>query len=233
MALKRCKQCGILKPVDAFRQYTYSKTRELDGRYRICRECESINSSYNKAIKQLTQLGITDHSDESLSKLVCCTNDIKSKAAEIIMRVRSLYTLLESQGHTVPKVGSRNKSLTSEASQSQTEKSIDKLMAFYGAGDATPKASTQGSTIDPDVPMDEIPEDLRDWLDGDMNVWVEKNLSPEYLQDMVYESLKAKYRPQIGFDRDKGLPIYDDTYKVILNAILRRFDEYEEVMADG
>ena len=51
---------------------------------------------------------------------------------------------------------------------------------------------------------------------------------PEYLQETVYESLKAKYRPQIGVDKQTYLPIYDDTYKNVLNQILRRFDDYEE-----
>ena len=57
-------------------------------------------------------------------------------------------------------------------------------------------------------------------------------MSPEYLQETVYESLKAKYRPQTGFNRDTGMPIYDDTYKAELNQILRLFDEYEEAVAE-
>ena len=67
-------------------------------------------------------------------------------------------------------------------------------------------------------------------LDQDPSEWVEKGLSPEYLQETVYESLKAKYRPQLGYDSERGLPIYDDTFKDVLNQILRRFDDYEDSM---
>ena len=48
----------------------------------------------------------------------------------------------------------------------------------------------------------------------------------------MYESLKAKYRPQLGYDSERGLPIYDDTFKDVLNQILRRFDDYEDSMEE-
>ena len=70
------------------------------------------------------------------------------------------------------------------------------------------------------------------WLEQDVNEWVENGLSPEYLQETVYESLKAKYRPQLGYDSERGLPIYDDTFKDVLNQILRRFDDYEDSMEE-
>ena len=54
------------------------------------------------------------------------------------------------------------------------------------------------------------------------------NTSGDHLQ-----SLKAKYRPQTGVDKETYLPIYDDTYREVLNQILRKFDDYEEQYAGG
>lgn len=51
---------------------------------------------------------------------------------------------------------------------------------------------------------------------------------PEYYQETVYEDLKKKYRQQIGFDTQTDLPIFDDTYREILQTILARFDVYED-----
>ena len=51
---------------------------------------------------------------------------------------------------------------------------------------------------------------------------------PEYYQEVVYEDLKAKYRPVLRIDKDTMLPVYDDTYKSELAEIAARFDEYED-----
>ena len=81
-----------------------------------------------------------------------------------------------------------------------------------------------------DIP-EEVPDELQHWLETDMDEWLEADLSPEFLQETIYESLKAKYRPQKGIDRERFIPIYDDTYRDVLNMILRRFDEYEEKLS--
>lgn len=92
-------------------------------------------------------------------------------------------------------------------------------MQFY-ADPATPITTT--------VELSEaaLPKDLEHWLSVDTSEW--RDMSPEYLQETVYESLKAKYRPQTGVDPNTSLPIYDNTYRDVLNQILRRFDDYEE-----
>ena len=105
---------------------------------------------------------------------------------------------------------------------------VDKLFAMYGE---KPAAATVAATVV--APTSEVPDELQAWLDADPAEWQAKELSPEYLQETIYESLKAKYRPQIGVDRDTYLPIYDDTYKDVLNQILRKFDDYEEQYAGG
>ena len=64
----------------------------------------------------------------------------------------------------------------------------------------------------------------------DLNQWLTKDLTedPEYYQDTIYEALKKKYRPQLAIDTDTLMPVYDDTYKEVLDAILTRFDTYED-----
>lgn len=60
--------------------------------------------------------------------------------------------------------------------------------------------------------------------------WLTEPLTeePEYYQEEVYDELKAKYRPQIRIDTATMLPVYDDTYKDVLDQISDRFDEYED-----
>lgn len=207
MALKRCKQCGMLKEENCFRPYTYSRNKSEPSRYRICRDCESINTTYRRTREQLDKGGLTIEESSSLS--------------ETLTKITKLYRALEAKGLQVPEYGIKKKKPAAEAA-------VDKLLAFYGQ---QPQEQARQSTVDIPTEID-IPEDLNVWLTQDVNEWAEKGLSPEYLQETVYESLKAKYRPQLGYDPERGLPIYDDTFKEILNQILRRFDDYEDSMEE-
>ena len=42
------------------------------------------------------------------------------------------------------------------------------------------------------------------------------------------EELREKYRPMLEINKQTMMPVYDDTYKSILDQILARFDEYED-----
>lgn len=205
MALKRCKQCGMLKEEHCFRPYTYSRSKNEPSRYRICRDCESINTTYRRAREQYDQGGLPPEESRALG--------------ETIAKISKLYATLEAKGLQVPEYGVKKK-------KPAAEEAVDKLLAFYGQ---QPQEQARQSTVDIPTEID-IPDDLRVWLEQDVNEWAEKGLSPEYLQETVYESLKAKYRPQLGYDSERGLPIYDDTFKDVLNQILRRFDDYEDSM---
>lgn len=207
MALKRCKQCGMLKEETCFRPYTHSRGKSEPSRYRICRDCESINTTYRRAREQYDAGGLSVSESCSLG--------------ETINKISRLYAALEAKGLQVPEYGVKKK-------KSAAESAVDKLLAFYGQ---QPKEQARQSTVD--IPMEiDIPDDLKVWLEQDVNEWNEKGLSPEYLQETVYESLKAKYRPQLGYDSERGLPIYDDTFKDVLNRILKRFDDYEDSMEE-
>ena len=77
------------------------------------------------------------------------------------------------------------------------------------------------------VKVPDIPAELSHWLTEPLTE------EPEYYQDEVYEQLKAKFRPQTKIDPDTMLPVYDDTYKLVLDKILERFDNYEDAYYDG
>lgn len=196
--VKRCVQCGMLKDIEEYRQYTYSRNNETPGRYRVCKACESINASYRRAKASLTEQG-------------GLASGAAQKALDTVERTEQLYAVLEKRGLRVPK----------ENTVTQVS-ALEQLLNFYQAPIVVPKQSTVAV---------QIPEELQRWLNADSAEWIKAEISPEYLQETVYESLKNKYRPQIGVDKETYLPIYDDTYKSILNDILKRFDDYEEECA--
>lgn len=197
----------MLKEETCFRPYTHSRGKSEPSRYRICRDCESINTTYRRAREQLDKGGL------SLAE--------SSQLSETVSKILQLYRALEAKGLQVPEYGVKKK-------KSAAETAVDKLLAFYGQ---QPQEQARQSTVDIPTEID-IPEDLNIWLTQDVNEWIEKGLSPEYLQETVYESLKAKYRPQLGYDSERGLPIYDDMFKDVLNRILKRFDDYEDSMEE-
>lgn len=197
----------MLKEETCFRPYTHSRGKSEPSRYRICRDCESINTTYRRTREQLDKGGLSLVESSQLS--------------ETVSKILQLYRALEAKGLQVPEYGVKKK-------KSAAETAVDKLLAFYGQ---QPQEQARQSTVDIPTEID-IPEDLNIWLTQDVNEWIEKGLSPEYLQETVYESLKAKYRPQLGYDSERGLPIYDDTFKDVLNRILKRFDDYEDSMEE-
>ena len=91
------------------------------------------------------------------------------------------------------------------------------------------KYSQQAASLQGVVPAAQtisIPAELAKWLTEPLTE------APEYYQDEVYEQLKAKYRPQLRIDTDTMMPVYDDTYKGVLDKILDRFDAYEDEYYD-
>lgn len=66
------------------------------------------------------------------------------------------------------------------------------------------------------------PEELNKWLSEPLTE------EPDFYLDDVYEMLKKKYRPTIRIDGTTMLPVYDETYKTVLDQILERFYKYED-----
>lgn len=220
--MKRCTQCGLLKNVDDFRKYTYAREKNTDGRYRLCKQCETTNTTYRRLCKRLPEIKRnTAAGAEEYERLV----NMKE-------RIEGLYDMLAMRGLRVPgKAGEVQEKPSVEA---KVLHDVDQLFAMYGdapvshTGHVEPVQTRKSTVV---LPEAEVPDELQAWLDADPKEWRDKELSPEYLQETIYESLKAKYRPQIDVDRQTFMPIYDDTYKDVLNQILRKFDDYEEQYA--
>lgn len=73
----------------------------------------------------------------------------------------------------------------------------------------------------------DAPHDLIKWLSEPLTQ------EPDYYVDEVYEKLVDTYRPCIGIDKDKMMPVYDNKYKAILDKILERFTDYEDTYYEG
>lgn len=73
----------------------------------------------------------------------------------------------------------------------------------------------------------DAPSDLIKWLTEPLTQ------EPDYYMDDVYEKLVDTYRPCIGIDNEKMMPVYDEKYKVILDHILERFTDYEDTYYEG
>ena len=202
--MKRCKQCGILKSIEEFRKYPYAKENSTEGHFSTCRTCENMNSTY----RRLTKIVSPDE-----------------KTLDDIAKINQVYAVLESRGLHTPRIA-----VPTRRDTNTLETTVEEITRFY-ANNISHQIETVVDTIPVTKDISNIPDDLRYWLDTPFEVWREKGLDPEYLQETVYESLKAKYRPQIGVNQKTFLPLYDNTFQIELNAILRRFDDYEEESA--
>ena len=203
--VKRCIQCGMLKAEEDYREYTYSKANGTSGRYRVCKECEALNSRYKRLLKQNTLY------DEAI--------------VTELHNIEDCYRILMQKGLRTPL--NNTSKVSTKTPESDT---VEKLKSFY---QSVPVTAPRTAIAPEMLAAHGLPDDLMHWLMCPVSDWEENNLSPEYLQETIYESLKAKYRPQLGFDAEKGIPVYDNTYKDTLNEILRRFDDYEETYAES
>lgn len=202
--VKRCVQCGILKDESEFRRYKYSVLKHTEGRYRICRACEAINANYKQSKVWVETHKYGDDPDKF------------NRINGFVVNTEQLYKTLEAKGLRVPAAVA-----TEPRVKDDSFEQVQQLLQFHMSTSPQP-------AIQEELHKATVPDELQQWLNISPAVWIEEDISPEYLQETVYESLKAKYRPQIGVDRETYLPIYDDTYKQILNMILRKFDDYEE-----
>ena len=94
------------------------------------------------------------------------------------------------------------------------------LLADYETTEVAAAQSNEHKAVE--LESSNAPADLTKWLT------VELTEEPDYYQDTVYEQLRDKYRPVIEINQETLMPVYDDTYKDILNQILERFDDYED-----
>lgn len=192
---KVCKQCGKMKPLDAFRTYYGNRT----GTYNTCLSCEKINTREKYLRKKSNYSTISDSEAEELEK------------------IHILYKVQRAAGLQPPRLQEKNNSLADK---------LDDMIALYNKQEedlaAEAERSPEASPLSPATDEEFIPAELQMWRTNKLT------REPEYYQDTVYEGLREKFRPIKEIDKKTMMPVYDNTYKYILDEILARFDAYED-----
>ena len=148
----------------------------------------------------------------SREKYLTSKGDARTEAEEAELRqIHRLYECQLAVGLQPPVKQGRRKPLTDD---------LDSMIRKYTAIRDTEEAAPV--TIDTAAPYE-----LTRWLTEPLTK------DPDYYLDEVYEDLTAKYRPAKGINRSTMMPVYDDTYKDVLDRILERFNEYEDSYYDG
>lgn len=186
---KICKQCGKMKPLDAFRAYYGKRT----GTYNTCLDCEKINTREKYLRKK---------SENTM---------ISASEAEELEKIHLLYKVQRAAGMQPPRLQNENRSLVDE---------LDDMIALYSNQESDGTSDT--SPLSPATDEAFIPAELQMWRTSELT------REPEYYQDTVYEELREKFRPIKEIDQKTMMPVYDNTYKYILDEILARFDAYED-----
>jgi hypothetical protein len=170
------------------------------GYYNTCKSCEKINTRYKYLLKKRNTNGI-----ESLTENECAE----------LNKLDTLFELLRANGLQPPEFGSKHR-----RSDPDIMNTVDSLMQKHeqNFNELQELSDKVGMAV-----SGTVPQELQEWLTKDLS-----DNEPEYLQEVVYDALKAKYRPQTGLDSITMLPMFDNTYRDILNKILERFDAYEE-----
>ena len=145
------------------------------------------------------------------------------------------------------KINSREKYLSHkpELNESEVEElaKINELYVVQRAVGLRPPGTSNGRTIPLNESLDDMiskyavtasavpdnltaPAELLQWLTAELTK------EPDFYLDSIYETMRTKYRPQLSVDTDTMLPVYDDTYKAVLDKVLERFNEYEDTYYD-
>ena len=163
---------------------------------------------------------------------------------------KGTYTICK----TCEKINSRAKYLVAkgDALSSAEEAELDKIHELWnaqrlaglqppreGAGRKVPITESLDDMISKYKQQAEVVQEVvqavgAPGIPAELSKWLTEPLTeePEYYQDEVYDSLRAKYRPKTKIDPDTMLPMYDDTYLPVLEKILSRFDAYEDEYYD-
>lgn len=120
-------------------------------------------------------------------------------------KIYKLYEVQQAAGLKPPRRGGRSIQLGTDL-----DAMIDKYEAIYKA---------------PAVNVDDyanVPLELSGWLTCELTD------EPDIYINDVYEALCKKYRPVLSINQETMMPVHDDTYKGLLDAILKRFYDYED-----
>lgn len=168
------------------------------GTYRTCLDCERINTR-EKYLRRKSEGA-----------------DLSPQETVELERIHVLYHVQRQAGLQPPRTRTET---------SSTMDAVTNMLQEYAAQEskeATDALVNGKRPILPDAESEMIPDELRTWLTAELT------REPEYYQDEVYENLRDKFRPIKEIDQQTMLPVYDNTYKWVLDKILTRFDNYED-----
>lgn len=174
----------------------------------ICKQCGELKPTtqfrrYYNGRRGLYKTCKTCEKINSREKYLRAKEVLSEAEEQELSKIHELYDAQRAAGFQPPRT-------KAERTAPLTE-SLDDMISKYKA--RVPAAST------PDAP---VPAELQKWLTETLFE------EPEYYQDTIYEALKEKYRPVLKIDQATMLPVYDDTYASVLEAIADRFDTYED-----
>lgn len=133
-----------------------------------------------------------------------------------LLKIYELWEYQRRMGLQPPTKQTRRAALSDE---------LDSMLDRYRSMSAqVTEAAKQTAGIDILV---DAPNDLVKWLTEPLTQ------EPDYYVDEVYDKLVDTYRPCIGIDKEKMMPVYDNKYKAILDKILERFTDYEDTYYEG
>ena len=89
--IRRCKQCGELRPESAFRQYYNRK----GGRYKVCRNCERINTRYKYLTKKKNKGTISPEELVELEKFYELFDILRQKGLEPPKRKKEIEPVVD------------------------------------------------------------------------------------------------------------------------------------------
>lgn len=164
-----------------------------------CKKCEALNASRLRLEKKVESGTATQQDNDTLT---------------------SIYKLYEVQ---------RNLGLKPPATRKDVPLSamVESALAEYSS--YSDKALQSHSAAEP---VGDSSATVTD--DSELQMWLTKDLSSidlaanESFLDDIMDGLDSKYRPVVGRDEFTLKPIYDETYRDILNEISERFEEYTE-----
>ena len=203
MDLKKCKQCGKWKAQDDFRVYS-----NRNSYHTKCKKCESLNASRIRLEKKVQSGAATTKDRETLS---------------------NIYKLYEVQRG----LGLKPPTVTSNAPLSVV---VESALAEYSSySDKALQAGSAAAPTTTPAPNEQVAStddsELQEWLTKDLSN-IDLAADEDYL-DNIMDKLDKKYRPVVGRDEFTLKPIYDETYKDLLNEISERFDKYTEEFWNG
>jgi len=199
--VRECRWCGELKPIEQYRFYLPKKkfkNVDMDGKGRY-RHCLDCEAMNSRYKKARKELLVNPN----------LTKERRERFENTVATIEEIYSLWRSLGYSPPRP------LETIPKPIDDGKTLEKAKALV----AKKQQISQEASVSTNALS--IPDELFMWLEEPLHKL------PEYYDD-IYEKLMKKYRPILSYDDETALPIYEDTYKDILNKICQRFWDYEE-----